>query len=41
MEVLLAKALIDSNNSHNKFVLIDNVLIEHDDMKKENKNVKT
>ena len=34
MEVLISNALIDSNISHEKFVLINNVLKEYDDMKK-------
>ena len=41
IEVLISKALIDSNISHNKFVLINNVLKEYDNMKQEIKNVKT
>ena len=35
MEVLISKALIDSNISHNEFVLINNVLKEFYDLKKE------
>ena len=35
IEVLISKALIDSNNSHNEFVLINNVLKECHDMKEE------
>ena len=38
IEVLISKALIDSNNSHNKFALINNVLKEFYDMKEETKN---
>ena len=34
-EVLFFKALIDSNISHDEFLLISNVLKEYDDMKKE------
>ena len=34
IEVLICKALINSNNSHNKFVLVNNVLKEFHDMKK-------
>ena len=34
-EVLISKALIDSNISHDKFVLINNVLKEYDITKKE------
>ena len=35
IEVLISKALIDSNISHDEFVLINNVLKECDTMKKE------
>ena len=35
IEVLISKALIDSNNSHNEFILINNVLKECHDMKEE------
>ena len=38
IEVLLSKALIDSNVSHNEFILINNVLKELNDMKEEMKN---
>ena len=38
MEVLISKALIDSNISHNEFVLINNVLKEFYDVKEEIKN---
>ena len=38
IEVLISKALIDSNISHDEFVLINNVLKEYDDMKAEIKN---
>ena len=38
IEVLISKALIDSNNSHDKFALINNVLKEFYDMKEETKN---
>ena len=34
-KVLISKALIDSNISHDKFVLINNVLKEYDITKKE------
>ena len=34
-EVLISKALIDSNISHDEFVLINNVLKESYDMKEE------
>ena len=42
MEVLISKTLIDSNISHNDFVLINNVLKEFYDMKEgiENSNKK-
>ena len=40
IEVLISKALIDSNISHDKFVLINNVLKECDDMKEEIENLK-
>ena len=38
IEVLISKALMDSNISHEGFVLINNVLKEYDDMKKEIKS---
>ena len=41
MEVLISKALIDSDISHDEFALINNVLKEYDNMKKEIKNLKT
>ena len=41
IEVLISKALIDSNISHDKFVLINNELKEYDNMKEEIKNLKT
>ena len=34
IEVLISKALIDSRISHDKFVSINNVLREYDEMKK-------
>ena len=37
IEVLISKVLVDSNISHDKFVLIKNVLNEFHDMKEENK----
>ena len=40
LEVLISKALIDPNISHDEFVLI-NVIKEYDDMKEEIKNMKT
>ena len=33
IELLISKALIDSNISHDEFVLINNVLKEYDEMK--------
>ena len=41
IEVLISKALIDLNISHDEFILVNNVLNEYDDMKKEIKNLKT
>ena len=41
IEVLISKAFIDSDISHDEFVLINNVLKEYDDMKEEIKNLKT
>ena len=38
IEVLISKALIDSNISHDEFVLINNVLKEYEEMKEEIKN---
>ena len=38
IDALISKALIDSNISHDEFVLINNVLNEYDDMKEEIKN---
>ena len=35
IEVLISKALIDSNISHDGFVLRNNVLKEYDEMKEE------
>ena len=35
IELLISKAVINSNISHNEFVLIDNVLKEYDDLKEE------
>ena len=37
IEVLISKVLVDSNISHDEFVLIKNVLNEFHDMKEENK----
>ena len=41
IEVLISKALIDSNISHDELVLINNVLKECNDIKQELKNLKT
>ena len=41
IEVVISKALIDSDISRGDFVLINNVLEESDDMKEETKNLKT
>ena len=41
IEVLISKALIDSNISHDKFILINDVLKECTEMKDEIKNLKT
>ena len=41
IEVLISKALIDSNISHGEFVVINNVLQKDDGMKKEIKYLKT
>ena len=38
IEVLISKALIDVNTSHDEFALINNVLKEFYDVKKEIKN---
>ena len=35
MEVLISKALIDSNISHNEFVSVNNVLKEYYDLKQD------
>ena len=40
IEVLISKTLIDSNLSHNEFVLINNVLKEYDKTKEKIKNLK-
>ena len=41
IEVLISKAVINTNISHDELVLINNVLKEYDNMKQEIKNVKT
>ena len=38
IEILISKALIDSNITHDEFVLINNVLNEYDHMKEKIKN---
>ena len=38
IEFLISKALIDSNITHNEFILINNVLKEFYDIKEEFKN---
>ena len=38
IEVLISRALIDSNISHDEFVSVNNVLKEYDDIKGEIKN---
>ena len=40
IEVLISKALINSNISHDELVLIDNVLKKYNEMKEEIKNLK-
>ena len=39
LEVLISKALIDSNISHDKFVLVNNMPKEFGDIKEEIKNL--
>ena len=41
IEVLISKALINSNISHDEYVIINDALKEYDDMKGEIKNLKT
>ena len=41
IEVLASKALIDSNITHDKFILINNMLKEYNEMKKEIKDLNT
>ena len=41
IEVLISKALVDSNISHDEFVLMNNVLKEYGNIKEEIKNLKT
>ena len=40
-EVFISKALIDSNISHDRFFIINNLLKEYDDMKENIKNLRT
>ena len=40
IEVLISKALIDLNISHDKFVLINNMLKEYEEMKERNQKFK-
>ena len=40
IEFLISKTLIDSNISHDKFVLIINILKEYEDVRKEIKNLR-
>ena len=41
IEVLISKALMDSNINQDEFVSINNVIKEYDDMKEKRKNLKT
>ena len=41
IEILSSKVLIDSVISHDEFILLSNVLKEHNEMKEEIKNLKT
>ena len=41
IEVLISKAVIDSYNSHDKFVSVNNVLIKYHEIKEETKNPET
>ena len=41
IEVVISKALIDSNITHDELVLINNMLKEYDSMKEEIKNLKS
>ena len=38
IEILISKAFIDSNISHDEFMSVSNVLKEHDNMEKETKS---
>ena len=39
--MLNSEALVNSNISHNEFILINNVLVEFDDMEEAIKNLKS
>ena len=41
IEILTSMVLIDSDVSHDEFILINNVLKEYDEMKEEIKSLKT
>ena len=41
IDVLVSEALIDSHISHDEFVSVNNLLKECDDMKEEDKNLKS
>ena len=41
MQVLISKAIIDSDISHDELILINNVLKEYEEMREEIKNLKT
>ena len=41
IEVLISKALLDLNTSHDEFVLTNSVLKEYKDMREQMKNLKT
>ena len=41
IEVLICKALIDSVINHDKFILINSVLKEYNELKEQIKNLKT
>ena len=41
IEVLISKSLIDSNISHDEFVLTNDVLEEYKEMKEETENLKS
>ena len=41
IEILISKALTDSNITHDELILMNNVLKEYDNLKEEIKNSKT